>query len=99
MNKLEVRQAIMSGTPLSDVPEDEYLLVRGWLQDIAGESIDNGQDIYAVIALSEVKKLDEQIRSAQLPLERNSATTQAACPKCKDNPVDAMICGWCGRAL
>ena len=68
MNKLEVRQAIMSGTPLVDVPDDEYLLVRGWLQDIAGESIDNGQDIYAVIALNEVKKLDEQTGSAQIDL-------------------------------
>jgi len=66
MNKLEVRQAIMSGTPLSNVPDDERTLVRGWLQDIAGESIDNGQDIYAVIALNEVKKLDELTRSAQL---------------------------------
>ena len=42
---------------------------------------------------------DMQTRSAQQRNGADSRTTQAACPKCKDNPVDAMICGWCGRAL
>ena len=75
MNKLEVRQAIMSGTPLSNVQEYEYLLIRGWLQDIAGESIDQGQDIYAAIALNEVKKLDEQFSDAEHQLERDERPT------------------------
>jgi len=50
-------------------------------------------------------KSDFEIRfELQDPRLRNTneaelGTPQATCPKCKDNPIDAMICGWCGRAL
>jgi len=39
---------------------EEYPEIRKALQEYAGTQIDNGQDIYAQIALSEVKRLDNQ---------------------------------------
>ena len=63
----------------------------------------NGEKLSDVInglqSMANIAEHEFQTRSAQQRNGADSRTTQAACPKCKDNPVDAMICGWCGRAL
>ena len=49
--------AIRSGG-LVDCTKENYLAIRAALQDFAGKSIDDGQDVYAQIALSEVRRVD-----------------------------------------
>ena len=62
MNESQVKQLVMSGT-LVNCTQAEYLYVRCYLQNFAGESLDNGQIIHAHIALSEVKRLDAKFKN------------------------------------
>ncbi len=57
MTPQEAVKAI-SKASLVDCTKEEYPEVRKALQEYASKQIDNGQDIYAMIALEEVKRLD-----------------------------------------
>ena len=48
------------GNPIDCTKEEYRDFLRSQIQDFAGEMIDNGQDIRAMIALSEVKSLDKK---------------------------------------
>ena len=70
MDKNQVKQAVMSGN-LIDCTQEEYQnCVRRYLQEFAGESVDNGQTIYTMIALNEVKRLDKKFEAAQQRVKR-----------------------------
>ncbi|MBU0977319.1 MAG: hypothetical protein KKD18_02805 [Nanoarchaeota archaeon] len=56
----EAIQAISTGQ-LVDCTKEEYPEIRKAIQDYAGKQIDNGQDIYAQIALMEIKRLDDKL--------------------------------------
>lgn len=62
--KEQVKAVIMAGN-LIDCSTEEYPDVRRYLQEFAGESVDNGQPIYTMIALNEVKRLDKKFEAAQ----------------------------------
>ena len=62
MNKSQVKQLVMSGN-LVECSQEEYPDVRRYLQEFAGESVDNGQIIYTQIALNEVRRLDAKFES------------------------------------
>ena len=98
MNKNQVKQAVMSGN-LIDCTQEEYQnFVRRYLQEFAGESIDNNQIIYTTISLSEVKRLDEKFEAAE---QNAGADSAIACPTCggrgttKDNRGEFEICYPC----
>lgn len=61
--KLGVKQKAVSdvynGKPVCCTKEEYHTEIRSVLQETAGRWIDAGQDIRAVIALNEVKRLDE----------------------------------------
>lgn len=57
MNKNQVKQEIITGNVIV-CSQDKYPEVRRCLQELAGEWVDNGQAIYSMIALNEVKRLD-----------------------------------------
>lgn len=57
MTPKEAVQAI-SRASLVDCTEEEYPEIRKALHEYAGKQIDNRQDIYAMITLDEVKRLD-----------------------------------------
>lgn len=56
--KQEAIANVYNGKPVSCTKE-QYPEIRSSLQESAGRWIDAGQDIRAVIALEEVKRLDE----------------------------------------
>lgn len=57
--KQEVINSIRSGRGIN-CTEEEYLQVRNWLQDLAEDSVNNREDVYGVIALAEVRRLDDK---------------------------------------
>lgn len=57
MTPVQAIQAISLGS-LVECTKEEYPEIRTALQKYAGEKIDTGQDIYAQIALEEVRRLD-----------------------------------------
>lgn len=61
MTPKQAVQAI-SGGSLVECTKEEYPEIRKALQEFAGKQIDNGQDIYAMIALEEVRRLDNYFR-------------------------------------
>jgi len=94
VNKQEVKQIIMKGSTVSCTSE-EYPDVRRYLQEIAGESIDTGQSIYAAIALAEVQRLDSITRVA----EQWDGAESGTCPSCMGDKyifnMDGMPIGDC----
>lgn len=57
MNKADIKARIETGN-LVECTEEDYPLVRTHLQQLAGEFVDGGQGIKAMIALQEVQRLD-----------------------------------------
>lgn len=64
MEKNQVKKYVMRGN-LVQCSQDEYQDVRRYLLEFSGESIDNGQTVYAVISLGEVKRLDSLFHLTQ----------------------------------
>lgn len=62
MTGSEALAAVKQGK-IVDCSQDEYkATIRRALQDYAGRMIDQGQDVYAVIALEEVRRLDAKFQ-------------------------------------
>jgi len=57
--KQEAIAKVYNGIPVSCTKEQYHTDVRSTLQEAAGRWIDAGQDARAIIALEEVKRLDE----------------------------------------
>ena len=56
----EIKSQLYQGNMI-ECTKDEYINgVRNAIQDFAGEMVDTGQDIRAIIALEEVKRLDKE---------------------------------------
>lgn len=64
MTPQEAVQTI-SRADLIECTEEEYPEIRKAVQEYAGRQIDNGQDIYAQIALEEIKRLDAKFNFAK----------------------------------
>ena len=60
MDERMVAQAIMQGNLVECSEEDYKNKIRHLLHQLAGNKIDQSQDIYAMIALNEIKRLDNK---------------------------------------
>lgn len=87
MNKQEVKQIVMKGE-IVKCSQGEYPDVRRYLQEIAGESIDEGQSVYAAIALGQVASLDRVFRVAEQwdGADQPIPAADERCPHCDCNP-------------
>ena len=56
----EAINAVQTGALIS-CTKDKYPALREALHKYAGDQINNGQDIYAQIALMEIKRLDKEL--------------------------------------
>lgn len=60
MTKQEAVAAVYEGKLVECTKEEYESEIRSTLQDCAGRWIDTGQNLRAIIALNEVKRLDEK---------------------------------------
>lgn len=63
-----VRNTIMKGNGITCTKE-EYLTYRDILQEIAGDNIEEGTNVYSMIALQEIQRLDDQFGYTMLGVE------------------------------
>jgi len=65
--------AVQQGQPVDCQPDHYFARIRSALQDYAGQMIDGGQNVRAVIALEEVRRLDKLFRTGDHMKELDNA--------------------------
>jgi hypothetical protein len=92
MNKEQVKAKVTSGN-LIDCSAEEYTDVRRYLQEFAGESVDNGQIIYTQIALNEVARLDKKFAAVEHSVQRIWGTVAQ-----NEDLPNEKTCATCGHS-